>query len=355
MQRRDTLFFGTLLLLSAIILLFGADRLLELIAPARYPVAGFLLLFLLSGVGLGAYALFHLRHHRLFLFQKIFVNANDAIAILDETGRYIWQNHSHDQLTGYEARELTGKSAMLLLDRLERPLKEELDRIGEFSGLFKCQTSQGPREVFISAFRIVDDLDDTVCYVESIRPAAEFIHLLEKTRQEKAQIERLVNHDPLTGLLNRSGFFQQIHERLLLQPWRGCIVFADIDHFKSINDTHGHEKGDQVLIATARQIRENIRHDDLLARFGGEEFVGWLDAEPARAFEICEKVRQRLAATPIEGVRVTCSMGLATMGVAGCVTLEETIRQADMAMYRAKQGGRNRTMVANHTTVAERV
>ena len=132
------------------------------------------------------------------------------------------------------------------------------------------------------------------------------------------------------------------------------LIMCDIDHFKRVNDTYGHLAGDRVLKEVGRRIRENIRRADVAVRYGGEEFMLLLpryniDADAPAA--VAEKLRHAVAAVPIEigerrqAIAITISVGVAAYAVNQSETGQTLIARADAALYRAKQGGRNRVEV----------
>jgi two-component system cell cycle response regulator len=128
------------------------------------------------------------------------------------------------------------------------------------------------------------------------------------------------------------------------------VVVIDVDRFKSVNDTHGHDAGDHVLREVARRIQRNTRGIDLACRLGGEEFVIVMpDTGMERARQVGERVRACIAGEDFEierGLRVavTASVGVATLGEAD--TFPEMFKRADRALYAAKRGGRNRVVAA---------
>lgn len=299
-----------------------------------------LILFVLF-LSLCAYMLFYAFGQKFILFQTIFEHSNDAISIVDDEGKYIWQNRSHHALFGLELEELQNAQASFYINTKEVLLKEELDRIKEFSGIFKSTSKQGYKDVFISAFRVENDLGDTLCYVQMKREAKEYLRIIEKSQSERERILALAQKDPLTQLFNRNGFDEALQKRLQ-EGKNGCIIFADIDNFKTINDTYGHDKGDKVLQAVSKRIQGNLRGSDVIARFGGEEFVMWVEAELEKSADIAEKIRQSIADAPIESLNVTCSFGVS---VVENHAFEEAIKRADEAMYRAKKSGKNRVCI----------
>lgn len=167
-----------------------------------------------------------------------------------------------------------------------------------------------------------------------------------------ARVHALATTDELTGLANRRHMQDLLAEeakrhRRLGQPL--CIAVLDLDHFKRINDDHGHQGGDEALRHFARTAREALREIDVLARWGGEEFLLMMPATTAeQALTGLERLRQRLAEVPspdaLPGVRITCSAGVALHEAPA--TIEQTIDRADQALYRAKAEGRDRTRLA---------
>jgi two-component system, cell cycle response regulator len=158
--------------------------------------------------------------------------------------------------------------------------------------------------------------------------------------------------DALTGLHNRR--YMEAHLKMLADQARACgrplsVLFTDIDYFKSINDTYGHDAGDAVLREFAARCRRNTRGIDLAYRFGGEEFVIIMpDTDIVRAFQVGERLRTYIAAEPFQlnsntRLRVTASVGLATLEHTDD-TVEMLFKRADKALYAAKREGRNRVV-----------
>jgi two-component system cell cycle response regulator len=185
------------------------------------------------------------------------------------------------------------------------------------------------------------------------------VQLEQSLRDANAQIQRLSITDPLVDTFNRRYLNEQLMqevEQARRQPRALSAILADLDFFKSINDQHGHQVGDDVLknfVALARSaIRENI---DWVARYGGEEFVVVLpDTDLAQAVKVAEKLRELCAGsvlrTPSGEVRYTASFGVAALdsspGPNGAAA-EALLRQADAALYRSKREGRNRVTVCD--------
>jgi diguanylate cyclase (GGDEF)-like protein len=154
--------------------------------------------------------------------------------------------------------------------------------------------------------------------------------------------------DPMTGLYNRRFFQQRAEEWRDRGARRRSVLFFDIDHFKRINDRHGHRLGDAVIVLAAQVARRSLRKGDWIFRFGGEEFVCVLpDTDLAQACALAERLRLAFMAQAreVEGRRLdaTISIGVAT-SIGGIPPVEALVAQADRMLYRAKAAGRNRTV-----------
>ncbi|MGM9515308.1 diguanylate cyclase [Roseateles sp. DB2] len=168
--------------------------------------------------------------------------------------------------------------------------------------------------------------------------------------QANAELARVAQTDALTGLHNRGHLNARLHEeytryRRHRQPY--CVLLMDIDHFKLINDSHGHAAGDAVLMEFAALIKTSLRASDFIGRFGGEEFLALLpgttlEGAAALAAKLCQKTREHA----FKGAGyVTVSIGVADIDE-GDPLYEDVVRRADTALYEAKSAGRNRFMVA---------
>jgi diguanylate cyclase (GGDEF)-like protein/PAS domain S-box-containing protein len=168
---------------------------------------------------------------------------------------------------------------------------------------------------------------------------SQLVEVVVRWGTQRAALERAATRDPLTGLFNRRALSERIGDDA---GSRRGILYLDLDHFKPINDTHGHGVGDRVLAAVAKRIMGAVRPDDGVGRFGGDEFVVLCqDVDRPTLEEIAERIRQRVSQMlVVDGheLRVSVSVGLALGGATDTRLLEE----ADRALYRAKSSGRNR-------------
>jgi len=184
--------------------------------------------------------------------------------------------------------------------------------------------------------------------VEGLLLALALAYRMRQIDRERLSAEQLARLDPLTGLFNRRAFLEQAaplwssaerHQQTM------TVLLADLDHFKAINDAHGHAVGDQVLVAVSRVLRSGSRSGDVVARWGGEEFILLLPhTDAGHALQLAERLREEVCALRLapqgRTLQLSVSLGLATC--AGHASLESLIAQADSCLYQAKRDGRNR-------------
>jgi diguanylate cyclase (GGDEF)-like protein len=166
------------------------------------------------------------------------------------------------------------------------------------------------------------------------------------------QVQQLASHDELTGTLNRRSLMAALERERSRAERSGApfsIAMIDLDHFKRVNDTHGHAAGDEVLRALAATVHDTMRAADVFGRYGGEEFMMILDgAAPALALEAMERIRAAVAAKNWSSIApdlsVTLSAGIASHRKGE--TIEQLLHRTDLALYQAKDAGRN-TVIAS--------
>lgn len=161
---------------------------------------------------------------------------------------------------------------------------------------------------------------------------------------ERNKLRHMTERDKLTNAATRDHFYTCLGQD---NAGYGVSVMVDIDHFKQVNDTHGHLVGDAVIRSVAEVLAANCRNEDIVCRFGGEEFVVFLhQVTPAQGHDIAERMRRSVEAGPVRHedaiVLVTVSIGVAIKGEAE--EIDRSIARADAALYRAKEGGRNQTV-----------
>jgi diguanylate cyclase (GGDEF)-like protein/PAS domain S-box-containing protein len=267
----------------------------------------------------------------------------DAVMIANAQGEIEFVNHGFELITGYSRVEALGQNPAML-------------KSGEHTEAFygrlwaAIRSGQTFRAVFINRHKHghLIHCEETVSPIRDAGGAVTHFVSVIRDQTARAHTEQTLREqatrDPLTDLLNRRAGEWQLERAFLaaregLKPF--CLIMADVDHFKAINDTWGHPAGDQVLQRVAGVLRTGVRATDSVVRWGGEEFLLVLPyCEQAAALLQAERLRERVAdAEQGEVGRVTVSMGVAELQRGE--TLVSLIERVDQALYQAKHAGRN--------------
>ena len=219
-------------------------------------------------------------------------------------------------------------------------------------------TRRGTSELLAAAARLEQGRFDTrvpeVTHGDLAPVARAFNQMAERLERQSRELEGIANRDELTGVMNRRGFERAFHHELERAERYGhptALLLIDVDHFKQVNDTHGHPAGDLVLQAVASEITSAVRGVDRVGRWGGEEFAVLLpETDLEASVRVAERIRQlvgaRVVDTPPGRIAVTVSVGLAVAGSDVVAAPAELLEAADGALYAAKDRGRNRVEVA---------
>ncbi|GAB1233955.1 EAL domain-containing protein [Ferrigenium sp. UT5] len=283
---------------------------------------------------------------------SIAFETQEAILVTDAKNRIIAVNRSFERLTGYSAAEAIGRDPSLLKSgkhdaSFYAAMWKALQTNGSWSGEVWDKRKDGslyPKWLTITVVR--DDKNEISQFV------AIFMDISER-KQAEAEIHRLAFYDSLTGLPNRRLLMDRLELALATSArsgeW-GALIFMDMDNFKTLNDTRGHQMGDLMLVEAARRLKTCVREVDTVARLGGDEFVVVLQnmgVTEVRAATLTESVAEKISLamnTPysLKGYQHHSSASIGISLFHGHDTgIEELLKRADTAMYRAKQGGRN--------------
>ncbi len=284
-------------------------------------------------------------YERLMLSTRILQNMSEGVIVTDQNQCVISLNKAFANLTGYKQEDLLGKTPKVLSSghhgqEFCQEMWQSLEQSGMWQGEMWNRKKNG--ELFLASVTITAIKDETGFVTHYV---GFFKDVTEKKRMEE-QIRFQAFHDPLTGLLNRAAFLAKL-EKIIRDAVRTgqklALIFLDLDRFKQMNDSWGHEAGDILLKQVAERLLQGVRESDLVARFGGDEFVilvsGFSKMHEVKmvANRILEKIEEPYYLYD-QSYYIGASIGISLYPKDG--TDQETLIQyADLAMYRAKESG----------------
>ena len=282
------------------------------------------------------------------LAASVFTHAREGIMITDASGTIIEVNKTFSRITGFSQEEVIGHNVNLLKST-HHPLefylamRSELDKKGHWYGEIWGQRKSGELyDAMIAISALKDDDGHVQNYV------ALFSDITFMKNHEK-KLEHIAHYDALTGLANRVLLADRLEQAIILSKRSNqslAVAFLDLDGFKAVNDQHGHEVGDELLIVLSQRMKVALRNGDTLARIGGDEFVAVLIGLDRP--EECEPIINRLLLSVADPVTVGAHILHISVSIGVTLFPEDgsdadlLMRHADQAMYLAKQGGRNR-------------
>lgn len=285
---------------------------------------------------------------RLKLAASVFTHAQEGIMITDPHGTIVDVNETFTRITGYSRAEALQHNARILSSGRQGPefyaaLWRDLSLKGHWQGEIWNRRKDGTLYAEMLNIAAVRNEAGQICHYVAL------FSDITTIKEHQSQLERIAHYDALTGMPNRvllADRLQQAIARTRRDSKLMALVYLDLDGFKEVNDTHGHETGDELLIAISQRLKDTLRAGDTLARLGGDEFVVVLT--DLDGMEECKLVLERLlraaaASIPIKGValQLSASLGVTLFPHDGS-DADTLLRHADQAMYQAKQGGKNR-------------
>lgn len=281
-------------------------------------------------------------------FEILFEASNAGIALLNLDGRLFRVNKAMCELLGYSATEMLAMNFYYLvhpgdLNDLQIRIQEMIDKkVNAYQSEQQCFRKNGEIVWTLSTLILIrDDLGKPIYFILQV-------HNISLQKQAEERLSHMAYHDPLTGLANRNKLEQFLHHILASSrrhQQEFALLFLDLDRFKNINDTIGHEAGDMLLQVIADRLRNNVRNTDMVARLGGDEFVLLItDVKKVESVAvIAQKVLESiLKVVVIKGQEIytTTSIGISLFPYDG-QTMQILMKNADLALYRAKEHGRN--------------
>ncbi len=285
---------------------------------------------------------------QLKLAASVFTHASEGILITDANVRIVSVNRAFTRITGYAADEVIGCSPAVLRSGLHSPefyaaIWQALRETGHWSGEIWNRHKDG--HLYAELANI-----STVCNEQGqVENYVALFTDITAAKNHQQQLEYSANYDALTDLPNRLLLADRLHQAMARARRNGgriAVAYIDLDGFKAVNDQHGHDVGDQLLVALAGRMKGLLRENDTLARLGGDEFVAVI-VDMVRlqdCTQAIERLLRALADPVLIGERVlhvSASIGV-TLYPADDVDADQLLRHADQAMYIAKQTGKNR-------------
>ncbi|MEB3279854.1 MAG: EAL domain-containing protein [Lyngbya sp.] len=290
----------------------------------------------------------------------------DGVIATDKMGKINFMNPVAEQLTGWSSNEAIGKDITDIFNIIHEENRHSLQRV-ILKAIEQSQIIKLTEPILLISKQGTEvPIDDSVSPIlNSENQSQGSVLVFRDITHQKVATEQLryqAFHDPLTGLLNRHGFLQKLQEadsyRLINPDFVFAIFFLDLDRFKVINDSLGHQVGDQLLRIIARKLIQSVRNLDQVARLGGDEFAILIE-NLNDLNEICQ-IAQRIRNEIIQPIYINehevftnVSIGIVLSSI-GYNQVDDLIRDADIAMYRAKTSGRGRYEIFN-ATMRERV
>lgn len=291
------------------------------------------------------------------LYPLILTQSRDLIRVVDRHFRFIYVSPSHETVLGYTVDEMMYTPGLNLLHPDDHDVaitmhRDMLDHNLTRDGLFRFHTKDGKWITLETRGRSLVQDGQIIGVVTVGRDVTERRRMEAKLHAYQRQLQFLAFHDPLTGLANRTLFFEEAAHALEAADQDGqglAVMFIDCDDFKYINDAYGHAVGDQVLQEFGRRLLRAVRPTDLVARVGGDEFMVLLRRihTAAEARGLARRILQSMQEPwDVAGQTIACTVSMGVALYPGHGRDEHTLmRHADAALYAAKRQGKNTTVV----------
>lgn len=284
--------------------------------------------------------------------EKIIEKTPIGFCVTDKKGYFELVNSAYCDIYSYTEEELLGEhfSIVATEDNKEK-LTELHDNFisgnSELRGEWEVVDKLGNRKIILADATRIKGSNDEYKKVTFVIDITKRKKLEEKLKQANDKLQEKAAKDGLTGLYNH----REIMRKLNLEIERAdrynldlTIMMLDIDDFKEVNDTYGHQKGDEILQSLAQKLKSITRQEDIVGRYGGEEFlIIFPHTDLDSALEVGERLCQKIADDKTEGIKITISGGVATLTAEQS---ENIIQNADEALYQAKKAGKNQIMTA---------
>jgi diguanylate cyclase (GGDEF)-like protein/PAS domain S-box-containing protein len=288
--------------------------------------------------------------HTSISLEALFESMPVAMVLLDREGRHVAANRAVTAFNGLNPEQLIGRKVAEFSKESGENIERDFRMFDQGLEVPVHEVPIGDKICQVSVKAVRDESGYAVGEMVSLTDISHQKQVERELAEANAQLKFLANHDELTGVLNVRAY-HEVCNRLMELAFRNdtpfSVLFVDLDHFKNVNDTHGHDIGDQVLRSVAKCMAQGCRGCDVIGRVGGEEFSIFLPETSSQgAIVFAEKLRESIAQLSItlrtnDTIGITASIGVASK-MAHHKAIADIQRDADHAMYHAKKEGRNR-------------
>ena len=284
----------------------------------------------------------------LEIYENVIKNTSEGVMITDKNNFIVFVNKAFCNITKYEEKDVIGKNPSILKSGLHnkkfyKDMWKNLESRGHWKGeIWNKQKNDTIFPELLSINTLKDENGEIENYIAIFTDISEI-------KKSEAKMRNIAMHDSLTGLPNRNMMTNMISHSIKSAKRQNelmAIMFIDLDNFKTINDNYGHKEGDNVLVETAKRLKNILREEDIVYRFGGDEFIVTLEhiKNSEDIAKIARKLNQSLQIpyqTNNYTFYISCSIGI-SIYPNDALTPDELIKNADVAMYQAKNRGKNR-------------
>lgn len=279
------------------------------------------------------------------LLSSIVNVSNNLILVTNLEGIIVYVNQAFSTKLGYSKEELIGKHTRVLKSGVQnnhfyKKMWKSIIQTGSFSDIFISKKSDGTLFYDKKDISTIKDENGRAIYYVSISSD------ISDQVQKELELENQAYIDTLTNIFNRKKYEIIIDKKIIEYKQNNKIfslILIDIDHFKEVNDTYGHDMGDYILKEMSNILQENIDDDHFLFRWGGEEFAILVNYDAKQAYEKAFELKDMIKLNRFQSINITASFGIST--IVDDITKKELFKQADQALYSAKSNGRDSVIV----------
>ncbi|MBF0572417.1 MAG: GGDEF domain-containing protein [Desulfamplus sp.] len=292
--------------------------------------------------------------HEYITIESLFESMPVAMALIDREGRHVALNQALASFSGLSVRDLVGRKVEELSKESGENIKRDFLCFDAGEEVPDHEVQIGDKICFVSVKPVLDKSGFTIGEMVALTDITRNKEVERQLAEANKRLQFLANHDSLTSVLNARTYYE-VCDQMMCVAHRDnvpfSVLFLDLDHFKNINDTYGHDAGDIVLKKTAACILENCRKCDVVGRVGGEEFSIYLpETDHNGALILAEKLRAKIEELMLcidrKTINITASIGVSSSSKHH-KSIADIQRDADHAMYHAKKEGRNRVSWLN--------